>query len=78
MQAQQQAGSQQAQQQQQMMQMFMQLGKGIIELSKHKDYFSETGQVGAFPLVQQAAYQLEELEKMFKQSQQQPQQARNQ
>lgn len=58
MQAQQQAQSQQAQQQQQMMQTAMQMGKGLIELSKHPEMFSDTGKIHAMPVIEQAAQQL--------------------
>lgn len=60
--------SAQAQQQQQFMGMVQQLGNGIIQLSKHKDYFSDVGKLHALPVVEQAAQQIEQVMK-----QQQPQ-----
>jgi hypothetical protein len=61
-QAEQQKQSQQAQQQQQIMGIVKQVGDGIINLSKHKEMFSETGIIHAFPAVQQAAQQIQQLE----------------
>lgn len=58
-----QAQSQQAQQQQQMMGIAMQVGKGIVELSKHPEWFSETGRIHAFPVVEQASQQIEQMQK---------------
>ena len=60
-QAQQQQMSQQNQQMQQMLAVAKQTAQGIIELSKHKDWFSEVGQLHAFPIVQQAAMRFENL-----------------
>lgn len=68
-QAQQQASSQQAQQQQQVLAMMMQTAQGIISLSKHPDYFSDTGRVHAFPVVENAATQFEQMEQQMKQQQ---------
>lgn len=65
-QSQQQAQSQQAQQQQQVMGIMMQMGKGIIDLSKHPEYFSETGRIHAFPVVENGAEQLKQLEQQNK------------
>jgi hypothetical protein len=59
--AQAQQQSQAAQQQQVMMGQAMQYANGIIELSKHKEFFSEPGQLHAYPVIQQAAAQLEQL-----------------
>jgi hypothetical protein len=66
-QAQQQQQSVQAQQQQAMMQRVSQMAQGIVELSKHKDYFSEVGQLHAYPIVEQTA---NEIEQFMKQQQQ--------
>jgi len=60
-QAQQQQQSQQAQQMQQMAGIAKQVGAELINLSKHKEFFSETGQIHAFPMIQQAAQQAEQL-----------------
>ena len=65
--------SQQNQQLQQMIAIGKQTAQSIIELSKHKDWFSEVGQLHAFPVVQQAAQKFEN----FMQSQQQQQQQHN-
>ncbi len=54
-QQQQQQQSQQAQQQQQMLQFAMQMGKGIVELSKHTDWFSDIGKLHAVPIIEQYA-----------------------
>lgn len=62
-QQQQQQQGQQAQQQQQLMQFVMQMAKGIVTLADHKDYFSETGQLHAYPVVQQTAEKIKDLEK---------------
>jgi hypothetical protein len=72
MQQQQQAQSQQAQMQQQMVQFAMQLGQGIVMLSKHPDYFSDIGRIHAYPVVEQAAMQVQNVAKQM-QGQQQPQ-----
>jgi hypothetical protein len=61
--------SQQAQQQQQVMGMMMQMGKGIIDLSKKPEMFSETGKVHAFPVIEAAATNLEQLQKQLTTSQ---------
>ena len=53
------AKSQQAQQQQAMMQQVEQLGRQVVELSKHPEFFSETGRMHALPVVQQAAQKIE-------------------
>lgn len=60
-QAQVQAQSQQAQQQQQMLQVAQQVGAGIIKLAEHPEYFSETGRVHAFPIVEEAANQVKQM-----------------
>lgn len=62
-QAQAQQQSQQAQQQQKMMQVAQQVGEGIVHLAKHPEYMSETGRVHAYPIIQQAAQQYENLNK---------------
>lgn len=64
-QADQQAKSQQAQQQQQMMQFAMQIGQGIVELSKHKEFFSDSGVLHAYPVVQQTAEKIKQVEKQM-------------
>lgn len=64
-QAQVQAQSQQAHQQQQMMGVMVQMGKGIIELSKKPEFFSETGKIHALPIVESAAANLEQLQKQM-------------
>lgn len=66
-QAAQQAQSAQAQQMQQMMVGVQQMADGVIELSKHKDYFSDVGQLHAYPIVQQTARQLELMQQQTKQ-----------
>lgn len=66
-QAAQQAQSAQAQQMQQMMAGVQQMADGVIELSKHKDYFSDVGQLHAYPIVQQTARQLELMQQQTKQ-----------
>jgi len=58
---QQQQQSAQAQQQQAMIQKAQQMGAGIVELSKHKEYFSDVGLLHAYPIVQQAAQQVEQM-----------------
>ena len=61
----QQAQQQQSSQQQQMLQQALQLAKrtadGIINLSKHPEFFSETGRVHAYPIVEQAAEKFEDI-----------------
>ena len=64
--------SQQAQQAQQMMQMAQQFGAGIVQLSKHPDYFSDVGKLHAYPIVEQAATMIEQLQKQAAMAQQQP------
>lgn len=68
---QQQQQSQQAQQQQQMMQAAIQLASGVVELSKHKDFFSEVGQLHAYPVVQQAATMIENMKDQMMKGQKQ-------
>ena len=67
----QQAQSQQAQQQQQMMQVAMSMAAGIIHLSKHSEYFSDVGKLHALPKIEQAADQLENMQKQITGGQQQ-------
>jgi 3D (Asp-Asp-Asp) domain-containing protein len=69
MQGQQQQQSQQAQQQQQMMQFAQSLGLKIIELSKHKDFFSEVGLLHAWPVVQDTARQVEQVQEQLQKQQ---------
>jgi hypothetical protein len=64
-QAQQQQQSQQSQMMQQGMQMMQQMGAGIMDLAKHPEYFSDTGRVHAFPVVENVATQLEQMEKQM-------------
>lgn len=64
-QQQQQQQSQQAQQQQAQMQFAMQMGQGIIELSEHKEFFSDSGVLHAYPIVQQTAEKLKAMEKQM-------------
>lgn len=68
-QAQVQAQSQQAQQQQQLVGIAQQLGAGIVKLSEHPEYFSETGRIHAFPIVKTAAEQVEQMQQQTKKSQ---------
>lgn len=72
-QAMQQAQSQQAQQQQQMMQGAQQMAQSIMLMSKHRDWFSEGGQVSIYPQLQIAAAQIEQTMKAHQQNAQQPQ-----
>ena len=53
----------QAQQMQQIMGVVQGMAQGIVNLSKHKEMFSETGVIHAFPIIQQAAQQIEQLQK---------------
>ena len=66
---QQQQNSQQAQQQQAMMAQAKQLADQVVALSKHREMFSETGLVNAYPALQAAASKIEQ----FMQQQQQQQ-----
>ena len=59
----QQKNSQQAQQMQQLKAFAMQMGKGIVELSKHNDWFSEIGIAHAMPVIEQYANKVLELQK---------------
>lgn len=67
-QAQQQQQSQQTQQIQQMTQMLVGLSKGIIDLSKKPEMFSETGKIHALPVLEGAAQQLEQMGKQVKEN----------
>jgi hypothetical protein len=69
-QAAQQAQSQQAQQQQQFLQVVQQMAQGIIQLSKEREMFSETGKIHALPVLEQAARQIETIEKQMQPQQQ--------
>lgn len=64
-QAQQQQASQQAQQMQQLFGVAQQMASGIISLSKKPEMFSEVGQIHALPVVEQAAEQLQALQKQM-------------
>jgi len=66
----QQAQSAQAQQQQQMMQVM----QGIVQLTKHPEFFSDAGKVNALPQLQAVAQQAEQMQKQPQQQPQQPQQ----
>lgn len=67
--------SAQAQQQQQLIGITSQLANGIVELSKHKDFFSEVGQLHAYPVIQQTADKLKEMHKQITDGNQQQQKA---
>ena len=67
----QQQQSQQAQQMQQAMGVAQQVGQGISHLADHPEYFSETGRIHAFPVVQQAAEQVKQMTAKQQQQQQQ-------
>lgn len=67
-QAMQQQQSQQAQMQQQMIGKAMQMAQGVVELSKHKDYFSEVGQLHAYPVIEQAAQMIEQTKQSMEQN----------
>jgi hypothetical protein len=58
-----QAQSQQAQQQQQLVGMVQQLGEGIINLDRHREYFSESGLLHAYPVIEDVSRKLEEMKK---------------
>jgi len=64
-QQQQQQQGQQAQMMQQVLGFVKQLGMQIIQLSKHSEMFSETGKIHAFPVIQQAAQQIQQLEQQL-------------
>jgi hypothetical protein len=53
--------SQQAQQMQTMMGIAKQTAQGIIKLSEHPEWFSDTGRVHAFPVVESAAEKFEQM-----------------
>jgi hypothetical protein len=62
---QQQQQSQQSQQNQQLQQgiaLANRVGMGVVELSKHPEWFSETGRIHALPLVEQGAQQFEQMQ----------------
>ena len=54
--------SQQSQAMQQALGMAKQVGAGIEHLAGHPEYFSETGRIHAFPVVQQAAEQVKQMQ----------------
>jgi len=56
-----QQNSQQSQQMQQALGIAKQVGSGITHLADHPEYFSETGRIHAFPVVQQAAEQVKQM-----------------
>ena len=70
-QGQQQQQSAQAQQQQKVMETMGSMAKGIIHLAKSPQYFSETGRIHAYPQIEIAAEQLEQMEKQMNQGQKQ-------
>jgi len=59
--------AQQMQQMQSLMTQLTQMSQGIIHLSKHPEYFSETGQVHALPVVKITAEQIQAAEQQMKQ-----------
>jgi len=65
-QSQQQQAAQAQSQQAQMMNAAMQLGQQVVELSKHPEMFSDAGKVNAFPSIQAAAKQIEQMQKQNK------------
>lgn len=69
-QAQQQQQSQQTQTLQQAVGVAKQVADGIIKLSKKPDMFSETGRIHAFPIVEHAAEQLEQMMQQINKPQQ--------
>lgn len=64
-QAQQQNQSQQAQMMQQGLQMVKQLTAGIVKLSQHPDYFSDTGRIHAFPVVEHSADMIKQIQQQM-------------
>lgn len=70
-QAQQQAASQQAQMQQMFMQKVGQMASGILQLSKHSEFFSDAGKIHALPAIELAAEQIQQFQKQTQQPQQQ-------
>lgn len=66
-QQQQQAQSQQAQQMSQMKQFAFQLGKEIVDLAKHTDYFSDVGKLHAVPIIEKYADQIKQMAQQMKQ-----------
>ena len=70
-QAQAQQQSAQAQQQAAMQQQAAHLAQQVVELSKHPEMFSETGRVHAFPAIQGAAAQIQQVQQSM--AQQKPQ-----
>lgn len=54
-----------AQVMQQTMGMLKQLAQGIVKLSKHPEFFSESGRVHAFPVVEHYGEELEQLEQQL-------------
>lgn len=65
----QEAKSQSAQQQEQLMDGAVEMGNKIIELSKHKEYFSEIGLIHALPVIEQGAYQIKQVQEAQEQKQ---------
>jgi hypothetical protein len=64
-QAQAQQQSQQAQQQQQVMGMLIKFANGIVNLDQHREYFSETGLIHAYPVIEDTTKQIKMLEKQL-------------
>lgn len=63
-QAQTQAQSQGAQMQQMFMQKVQEMASGLVDLSKHSEFFSDAGKVVALPQLQMVAKQVEEFQKI--------------
>jgi len=61
-----QQSNQQAQQMKEMTGFAMQLAQGIEELDKHKNWFSEEGQLAAYPLVQRASIMIDQMRQQMK------------
>lgn len=66
-QSEQQKQSQQAQQMQGAMQTAQQLGNDITNLANHPEYFSETGRVHIFPVIEQAAQTVKQMSQQAQQ-----------
>jgi len=60
-QAQQQQASQQAQVQSQQTQLLQQAASGVVTLNKHPEYFSDIGRIHAYPQIELAAQQIENM-----------------
>jgi len=71
---QQQAQSAQGQAMQQAIGMAQTVGQEIIKMSKHPEFFSETGLMHVFPIIENAATTIQNMQKQAQQAQQQQQQ----